>query len=101
MRLLTNDEMIAVSGGSITGYDNPNCLDKNANPYNPQAMTEAGPGGWKIVPGTTKITVNGIERTGRGIECNTETDQDDDSEQESENCLGTDTGSEEGDGGDD
>ena len=100
MRLLTNDEMIAVSGGSITGYDDPHCLSAKAD-YSPAAMTAACPGGWRIKPGTTRITRNGFERRGREIECDTGNDSRDDSNDDSndsdnsdsDNDSGSDTGS--------
>ena len=103
MRLLTNDEMIAVSGGSITGYDDPNCLSGKAD-YSPAAMTKACPGGWEIIGGTTSISPqSGFSRTGRTIKCDTETenqssedsteDTKETSDDTSRDSSGSDTGS--------
>ena len=103
MRLLTTNETIAVSGGSITGYDDPHCLSEKAD-YSPAAMTEACPGGWEIVGGTTSISAqSGFSRTGRTIRCETEKenqsneDSSEDSSKDSSESSGSDTGSQDDD----
>ena len=102
MRLLTNDEMFAVSGGHINGQDDPTSLDRNGN--SPAELSKACPGGWKKTGRRVSLGRDGVKYQGIDIECDTGNGSDNDSNDSgdgSQRDSGNDSGGESEGGGKD
>ena len=94
MRLLTNDEMLAVSGGDINGQDDPTSLNGNPSQRGGRSrgnrgstngsgtnrhtqLSQACPGGWEREGPKWKVGTLGAEYEGEKVKCDTGNKSDD------------------------
>lgn len=117
MRLLTTDELFAVSGGSINGGDDPMMLDvhggrppssatstvaffcekivsrrKQDDCWLTAAKTASCPGGWRDEDDSASAGSNGVSLGSSVVECKTNNSSDSGSNDDSGDDSGSDNG---------
>ena len=121
MRLLTTDELFAVSGGSIDGRNDPMMLDVHGGTHPSSATSTAAffceqissgrsqnrcferaansascPGGWSESGPTWEVGRDGIKRTSEVFDCKTDSSDSGDDGGDGGDDSGSDSGSDSG-----